>query len=606
MTVEAGSDELAAERRDLLRSTVLFGDLTAEQLDEVLSRCSTRRVSAGEWCVRAGERPDGLYIVIYGRLQTYATNGPGDQISQGQVFGEIGMLTGQPRAAGVQAIRDTELLFLPVAEFDRLAEEHQGWLRRVAQIVVDRLVVPSHHAAEDRVLTIAVVALGHVHAIREVTAAMADSLGVEAKSVFVERGEAPASPHRARWAQRLEDANRYVFYDGTADGDDEWTAWCIRHSDRLVLVADAAVPARPMPPDLSRELPERVRAGTVTLVLLQPSTATRPKVVPDLRRAVGDTPVLNVRRGHAADLARTARLIAGRGVGLVLGGGGPRGFAHLGVMRAFDEAGVPVDAVGGTSIGALMGSFRAIDLDADTREQWVLTGFVESGNLFPPTFPILSFSSAHKVRRLLESEQYLGDRLIEETWIPFFCVSANLTRADVFVHDRGHMATAVRASLSLPGIFPPVRSGPDLLVDGGVLNNLPVDVMRQRLALSAVVAVDLAVAEEVAAPSRYRETPSGWSLLLERVARRDRVDAPPLWLNVLMRAKELAGIRAQRQIMADCPPDLLIRPDVSDASMFDFKGARHLIEVGRRAALVALEADGWATAHASTGPMPVG
>jgi predicted acylesterase/phospholipase RssA len=252
-----------------------------------------------------------------------------------------------------------------------------------------------------------------------------------------------------------------------------------------------------------------------------------------------------------------------------------------------------------------MGSFRAIDLDADTREEWALTGFVESGNLFPPTLPILSFSSARKVRRLLESEQYLGDRLIEENWIPFFCVSANLTRAEVFVHDSGHLATAVRASLSLPGIFPPVRSGPDLLVDGGVLNNLPVDVMRQRFAPGAALAVDLAVTEEVGAPSRYWETPSGWSLLLERIARRDRVDPPPLWLNVLMRAKELAGIRAQRQLMHDCPPDLIIRPDVSDAGMFDFKRARHLIEVGHRAALVALDADGGAPAHAGTAPVPV-
>jgi NTE family protein/lysophospholipid hydrolase len=128
--------------------------------------------------------------------------------------------------------------------------------------------------------------------------------------------------------------------------------------------------------------------------------------------------------------------------------------------------------------------------------------------------------------------------------------------------------------------------------------------MRQRFAPGAVLAVDLAVTEEVAAPSRYWETPSGWSLLLERIARRDRVDPLPLWLNVLMRAKELAGIRAQRQIMHDCPPDLMIRPDVSDAGMFDFKRARHLIEVGHRAALVALDADGGAPAHTGTAPVP--
>jgi predicted acylesterase/phospholipase RssA len=297
-----------------------------------------------------------------------------------------------------------------------------------------------------------------------------------------------------------------------------------------------------------------------------------------------------------------ARLVSGRGCGLVLGGGGPRGLAHLGVMRALDEAGVPVDAVGGTSIGAVMGAFRALDFGADARERSALNGFVESGNLFPPTLPILLYNSARKVGQLLESERYLGDRLIEETWIPFFCVSANLTRAEVVVHERESLATAVRASLSLPGIFPPVRFGTDFLVDGGVLNNLPVDVMRRRLDVGSVVAVDLSVEEEVGAAPSYQETPSGWALLFKKLARTQEVGTTPLSLSVLMRARELAGIRAQRQILADWPPDLLIRPDVSKTSMFNFKGATHLIDVGRRtalAALAALEADGWSTIRAT-------
>jgi len=240
-----------------------------------------------------------------------------------------------------------------------------------------------------------------------------------------------------------------------------------------------------------------------------------------------------------------------------------------------------------------MGAFRALDLDADTPERWALNGFVESGNLFPPTLPLLSYSSARKVRQLLESDRYLGDRTFEETWIPFFCVSANLTRAEVVVHERGSLATAVRASLSLPGIFPPVRFGTDFLVDGGVLNNLPVDIMRQHFRAGSIVAVDLAVGEEVSAAPSYRETPSGWSLLLKRLAKRQNVGTTPLSLSVLMRARELAGIRAQRQILAEWPPDLLVRPDVSRTSMFDFKGALHLIDVGRQATLAALEAGGW-------------
>lgn len=592
-TVSGVSDDRAREQREVVQAMPLFAELTADELDQLVARCRTEYAPAGTWCVRAGDPSDALYIVVYGRLQVYVNDQPGDQLSRGHVFGEIGMISGQPRAAGVRAVRDTELLVMPAAEFDRLAEERPGWLRRVAQIVVDRLVLPDRRPAGEQVLTLGVFTIGELEGARDLLSGLAGELADGGPAVVRGEQDAPPPSERARWAHQLESAHRFVVYDGRCD-DDAWITWCLGHCDRVVLVAgaDAAVPR--VPPVLAHELPARVQAGNVSLLIVHPPWASRPRAAVDWRATVGDVPLVNIRRGRASDLSRGARLLSGRACGLVLGGGGPRGFAHLGVMRALDEAGVPVDAVGGTSIGAVMGAFRALDLDAQSREEWALDGFVESGNLFPPTLPVLSFSSARKVRQLLESPGYFGDRMIEETWLPYFCVSANLTRAEVVVHDRGPLATAVRASLSLPGIFPPVRQGADLLVDGGVLNNLPVDVMRERVGPASVIAVDLSVEEEVGAPARYRETPSGWALLAERLLRNRSAHAPPLSLNVMMRAKELAGIRAQRQLLADYPPDLLLRPDVSDASMFDFKSALHFIDVGYREAMTQLEAGAWA------------
>ena len=582
-------DDRVREQLEVLGTIPLFAELAPEELAAALARCRTEHVPAGEWCVRAGDPPDALYIIVYGRLQVYVDDQPGEQISRGHVFGEIGMITGLPRAASVRAVRDTELIVLPADEFDRLAEERPGWLRRVAQIVVDRLVVPDRQQAGEQVLTLGVFTLGGMDGAGDLLSGLAAELAGHGPSTVRSGPDAPPPGDRAQWAHQLETAHRFVIYDGSS-GDDSWAKWCLGHSDRVVLVTGVNGPVgRPLEV-VAQELPARVRAGNVTLLVVHPPWASRPRAVADWRAGVGDVRLLHVRHGHPGDLSRAARLLSGRGRGLVLGGGGPRGFAHLGVMQALDEAGVPVDAVGGTSIGAVMGAFRALDLDAHTRQEWALAGFVEKGNLFPPTLPVLSFSSARKVRELLESPEYLGDRMVEETWIPYFCVSANLTRAEVVVHDRGLLATAVRASLSLPGIFPPVRQGSDFLVDGGVLNNLPVDIMEDRFAPGSVIAVDLSVETEVGAPSRYQETPSGWSLLVERLIRgRRNPNAPPLSLNVLMRAKELAGIRAQRQILADHPPDLLIRPDVSDASMFDFKSALHFIDVGYREAMTKLE-----------------
>jgi len=230
-------------------------------------------------------------------------------------------------------------------------------------------------------------------------------------------------------------------------------------------------------------------------------------------------------------------------------------------MRALDEAGVPVDAIGGTSIGAVMGAFRALDLDADTRERWALSGFVESGNLFPPTFPILSYSSARKVRQLLESDRYLGDRTVEETWIPFFCVSANLTRAEVVVHERGPLATAVRpASRYLASSRPSAPALTSWLTEGSSTTCPSTSCGTTSEPVRSWPWTLPSKRRSVQRPPTWRR-PQGGPCCSKRLAKHQDVGAMPLSLNVLMRARELAGIRAQRQILAEWPPDLLIRPD---------------------------------------------
>ena len=265
-------------------------------------------------------------------------------------------------------------------------------------------------------------------------------------------------------------------------------------------------------------------------------------------------------------------------------------------MSALDEAGVPIDAVGGTSIGAVMGALRALDLDVASRHGEAAKAFVNSGFLFSPTLPLLSFSSGRKIRRLLEEavEGALGAMDIEDCWLSYFCVSANLTRAEAVVHEHGSLATAVRASLTLPGLLPPVLQGRDLLIDGGLLNNLPVDVMRQRLSGGTVVAVDLGVDVEMPAPKAYEDTASGWQLLGRRLRPARSKEPVPGLLAILMRAKELASVRAQRELSAAHSPDLHLRPPVDGFGALDFAAAQKLVEVGYEFTIRQVERSGWA------------
>ena len=169
---------------------------------------------------------------------------------------------------------------------------------------------------------------------------------------------------------------------------------------------------------------------------------------------------------------------------------------------------MPIDVVGGTSIEAVMAALCAQGFTHDERVERSVTAFTRSGRLIRPTLPLIALSSGRRVDRLLAD--HLGAAPIEDLPRRFFCVSANLTRAEEVVHERGALWRAVRASLSLPGLLPPVYADGDLLVDGAVLDNVPAGVMRARIGSGSVVAVDLLPEVESATAAPFDLGLSGW------------------------------------------------------------------------------------------------
>lgn len=289
-----------------------------------------------------------------------------------------------------------------------------------------------------------------------------------------------------------------------------------------------------------------------------------------------------MRRGRPADHARVARLLTGRGVGLTLGGGGPRGFAHVGVLRAFDDVGLPVDAVGGTSIGAIMAGFVGLGWDQSTLEAKVHEAFVTSGKVVDRTLPLVSLASARRLESLLHDDRFFGDTAVEDLWVPWFAISTNLSRADVVVHDRGPAWRAIRASISLPGVFPPVWHHGDVLVDGGVLNNLPLDVMADRLGGGVHVAVDLEPPVDLRIPTAFPSAISGWQVALRRLRGSPSTARIPGPLEVLLRSRGVGSRSALRSVRTDVEVDLMLSPPVDGYGPLDFTVAAELIERGHR------------------------
>lgn len=221
--------------------------------------------------------------------------------------------------------------------------------------------------------------------------------------------------------------------------------------------------------------------------------------------------------GLRSDFARLARRLLSKSIGVVLGGGGARGLSHIGVIRALEEAGVPIDMIGGTSMGSFIGGLYAKECDTVTvigRGKAFSSRVVSSWRqLMDLTWPTTSWFTGHEFNRAIWKTFYETE--IEDCWIPYFCVTTNITFSRMEVHQTGYIWRYIRASMTLSGFLPPLCDQGNLLLDGGYLNNLPADVMRTHLGADTVIAVDVGNVDDTS-PSNYGDTLSGFWVLVNR------------------------------------------------------------------------------------------
>ena len=265
---------------------------------------------------------------------------------------------------------------------------------------------------------------------------------------------------------------------------------------------------------------------------------------------------------------RAVRRVLGTSVGVVLSGGGARGIAHIGALAALHDAGVVVDRIGGTSMGALVGALAASGRSPATIRTTLHAELVDRKPFADYAIPRVSLIRAGRARAMLE--RLFGDTTIEELARNYFCVTADLASAERVVHRSGSVVLAVGASMSLPGIAPPVRDGRRLLVDGGVLDNLPVEVMAAENE-GPVIAVDVLA----------RGAPGA-----RRAARSGRQAQLPSIVETLARSSTLAsrGRADQQRELAT----LAVVPELSDVGLLEFARFDEIVEAGRRAAEAAL------------------
>ncbi len=556
------ADSLPApsDAAQLIGSLAELGHPSGEHLQRLLDAIDWLRIPAGRRVFSEGEPADGMYVLFEGRVRFVVESAPMDltpwELEPVGVFGEGALLTGGGRSRTAVVVRDALLARIPPSLFDAVMGASPGVAAAIARRVARRTVFPGADERRTRRTDTAVAFVS--------------------PTLTTSRLE----PLREAAAQALGAASDIVAIG--ADRRDEMFD-AVRHSDRVLIVVDSAVPV-----DLSSITDlvwngiDRLAAPTLELVLhdsLHSSghlddlgTAWRPPQRFAHR--------LRLREGRAADLARLGRHLAGRSVGLVLSGGGARGLAHIGVLRALAESGIQVDTVGGSSMGAIVAGQHAMgwsweEIYAHDRRVW------DDWRLrWEITLPTVSLFSGRRSGKVFE--ETFGDRWIEDFALPFFCTSVDLSTFRLAIHREGPATQWIRASASAPGLWPPVVDGAGHLhIDGGQLNNVPTDVMRD-CHDGPIIAVDVFATQAVMTVDTEATPPIGFRHLF---GRRSHPRYPSI-AETFNRCALLGSL--QHQESARHYADLYITPDLSEISFRGFDRIETAAEIGYRATLEAL------------------
>ncbi|OCF45992.1 lysophospholipase NTE1 [Kwoniella heveanensis CBS 569] len=369
----------------------------------------------------------------------------------------------------------------------------------------------------------------------------------------------------AGWLADQEQHYRTVLYVADAPPSSQWTLTCIRQADLVLVLTMGDDPSlgeyeklllatkttarkelillhdeRTVAPGSTRpwlvnrpwahthhhvELPGVVTPHKASPTVHDPAAIAafkhlREKVGVRIKKYRGLRPFARPRRPpHMNDFARIARRLCGKQIGLVLGGGGARGISHIGMLQALEEFGIPIDAIGGCSIGSFVGGLyaRETDLLETTGRTKQFAGRMGSmlRILSDVTYPFVAYTTGHEFSKLVTFlYKAFYNTHIEDFWIPFFANSTNITHSRMEVHRTGYAWRYVRASMTLAGLLPPLSDNGNLLVDGGYMDNTPIEPLRKN-GIRDVIVVDVGSIDDTS-PRNYGDSVSGWWIFLNR------------------------------------------------------------------------------------------
>uniref|UniRef100_A0A9J7XAF7 lysophospholipase n=1 Tax=Cyprinus carpio carpio TaxID=630221 RepID=A0A9J7XAF7_CYPCA len=570
-------------------------------------------VEAGRALYRQDDQSDCTYIVLNGRLRSVIRKANGKkelvgEYGRGDLIGVVEALTRQPRATTVHAVRDTELVKLPEGTLNNIKRRYPQVVTRLIHLLGQKILgnlqqprsalgLPSMASSPDvtnpasNLSTVAVLPVCDDVPISAFNLELSHALS----AIGTLKKDLALHIHKYRlsgWLAQQEDINRIVLYQ-TDSSMTPWTQRCIRQADCILIVGLGD--QEPALGELEQMLENTAVRALKQLALLHredgpgPSRTVEwlnmrswcsghlhlkcPRRVfsrrsPSKLREVYEK-VFEKTADRHSDFSRLARVLTGNSIALVLGGGGARGCSHVGVIKAMEEAGIPIDIVGGTSIGSFIGALYAEERSAAMNSVFK--------TVLDLTYPITSMFSGSAFNTSISN--VFEDKQIEDLWLPYFNVTTDITASAMRVHKDGSLWRYVRASMTLSGYLPPLCDPKDgnLLMDGGYINNLPADIARN-MGTKTVIAIDVGSQDETDL-CNYGDSLSGWWLLWKRINPwAEKVKVPDM-AEIQSRLAYVSCVR-QLELVKKSAYCEYIRPPIDRFKTMDFGKFDEIYDVG--------------------------
>lgn len=572
-----------------------FGNLDIVDLHRWQDQMDWLHLANGDVVFEQGSASDGMYFVMNGRVRFTRSvhGGIGEitgEICPGQPFGDFGLLTGGPRIATIQAVRSTDLVRITRPVFDEMVCKYPSVMVRMAQMNAkrDQATTKTKPIAPD---SLTITLLPHRQSmdiwsfgnqLGEAFSRLGQPLAMNHERFKQLYGQALTTqtantPAVISFLSQLEANNQYLLL--VADSTDTaWTKLCISHADRILIVAD---PKEDPSPGLAERYLSHIKISLTTdLVLWHPKMTLTPSGTLAWLNARNVTAHHHVRKEDDAHMQRLARRMSGHAIGLVLSGGAARGFAHIGVQHAMEELKIPVDTIGSSSMGGVVGGLMGF---CSSQEILKLCEkeFSNPKILFDYTLPFTSVMASKKVTQMMH--RLFGDRQIEDLWISFFCTATNLSTAQLEIFQQGPLWRAVRSTLAIPGVFTPVMENGEILVDGGVLNNFPVQLTADFCKSEYIIGVHMGLQKEGKRDYEFDTSLSGWQILFRRLNPFRKAMHVPSLASLLMNTLEVNSL--QSDLAQVSLTDLMINPNVKAFKSTDYDAFGPIAQIGYNAAL---------------------